>query len=83
MRHDKNMKHLRVLPKMLVIESAYLQHDTLYRGHPLQHQLWHLKVFSRNTKPHTVPSLSPGEFYCLVQQVLTVTSFSMRSIIIE
>ena len=45
-RHDKNMKHLRVLPKMLVIECAYLQHDTLYRGHPLQHQLRRLKVFS-------------------------------------
>ena len=45
---------------MLVIESAYLQHDTLYRGHPLQHdQLRHLKVFSRYTKPHPVPSLLP------------------------
>ena len=26
-RHDKNIKHLRVLPKMLVIECAYL-HST-------------------------------------------------------
>ena len=53
------MKHLRVLPKMLVIECAYLQHDTLYRGHPLQHQVRHLKVFSRYTKPHTAPSSAP------------------------
>ena len=45
---------------MLVKESAYLQHGTLYRGHPLQHdQLGRLKVFSRCTKPHPVPSLLP------------------------
>ena len=68
---------------MIVIECAYLQHDTLYRGHPLQHQLRHLKVFSRYTEPHTVLYLPyHPEFYCLVGQVLTVTSFSMRSTII-
>ena len=68
---------------MIVIECAYLQHDTLYRGHPLQHQLRHLKVFSRYTEPHTVLYLPyHPEFYFLVGQVLTVTSFSMRSTII-
>ena len=67
---------------MLVIECAYLQHDTLYRGHPLQHQLRHLKVFSPYTKPDTVPSLSLLLSCGLVRQVLTVTSFSIRNTII-